>query len=178
MIYRPWSFNTDFLIIILKLSLLRCDDKMRLLIMPPSYRRKYTPNLLPAIERYDGILFRVLRKFLEKHKPKDLDIIILTEDLELIDANTPLPPKTPIKGKTKWLPEKIPNEKIEKNLKFLKNLAEKKQYSEIFVALSLKMRKALRGVETIFPNSKVIYIEGKGLGDYARHLKQWLGTSG
>lgn len=51
----------------------------RLLILSCSQRKRSTSNLLPAIERYDGPAFQVLRKFLREFplEAESLDVYIL-----------------------------------------------------------------------------------------------------
>lgn len=59
----------------------------RLLILGCSARKRATPELLPAIERYDGPLYRVLRKCLrERRAPAELDILILSARYGLLRA--------------------------------------------------------------------------------------------
>ena len=148
---------------------------MKLLIMPPSYRRNTSEKELPALQRYDGVLYRVLRKALREKTLEDLDILILTEDLRLVKAEEKIPFKPPIGQKwSGWGPAEIPEEVRKKNLEFLKRLASITKYDEIFIALGLKFREAIEGIERIFPDSKIIYIQGRGLGEYAKMLKEWL----
>jgi len=142
----------------------------KLLIMPPSYKRRTEPDL-PAIERYDGVLYRVLRRNL---KSDNVDILVLTEDLKLVWGNEKLPYKKP-KG-DRWSgygPEDIPDKVVKNNMAFLKKVLEKGDYDEVFVALGEKFRKAIGDLEKI-TNVKVTYIRGRGLGLYAQCLKAWL----
>jgi|Deesub1362B_J571_1020462.scaffolds.fasta_scaffold00363_10 hypothetical protein len=143
----------------------------KLLIMPPSYRRRPDTKPLPAIKRYDGVLYRVLRRNL---KSDNVDILVLTEDLELVWADEELPYKRP-KGEDNWSgfgPKDVPAEVVERNVEFLKKVFEK-DYDEVFVALGEKFRKAIGEIEKI-TDAKVTYISGKGLGPYAQCLKAWL----
>jgi hypothetical protein len=52
----------------------------RLLIAACSQRKRADEGLLPAIERYDGPVYRVLRRFLRQHpsKPPGIYITILS----------------------------------------------------------------------------------------------------
>lgn len=146
----------------------------KLLIMPPSYRRRTDPDL-SAIERYDGVLYRVLRRNL---KSSNVDVLVLTDELKLVWGDEKLPYKKP-KGE-RWSgygPENIPESVIKENLEFLKSILESRDYDEVFVALSEKFRKAVEGLENI-SNVKITYIRGKGLGPYAQHLKKWLESVG
>jgi len=141
----------------------------RLLILGPSYRRNPDPNPLPAIERYDGIFYRIARKYM----PKDVDIMVMTNDLILIDADTPLPYKPP-KGKT-WGQMKIPREQIEKARKKNKEILDKKLkkgYSEIFLAMGKQYAEALPNLTRY--DIKIIFPATGGPGPKAKALKQWL----
>ena len=65
----------------------------RLLILSCSRKKKAGIKLMPAIERYDGPAFQVLRKFIvecptEFHK---LDIYIISAKFGMIPANQPIP---------------------------------------------------------------------------------------
>ena len=152
---------------------------MKLLIMPPSYRRNTSEKELPALQRYDGVLYRVLRKALREKTLEDLDILILTEDLRLVKAEEKIPFKPPIGQKwSGWGPAEIPDKVKEDNLEFLKKLSSTRKYDEIFIALGMKFRKAIEGIENIFPKTKIIYIQGRGLGEYAKMLKEWLEEMG
>ena len=65
----------------------------RLLIISCSRRKNPTSKKLPAIERYDGPIFQVLRKFL-KECPKDartLDVYILSAKFGLITLQQKIP---------------------------------------------------------------------------------------
>ena len=58
----------------------------RLLILSCSQRKHTSLDPLPAIERYDGPLFKVLRRFLREssHQARDLDVFILSAAYGLI----------------------------------------------------------------------------------------------
>ena len=60
-----------------------------LLIVACSQRKRSDPYLLPAIERYDGGNFRVLRKAMrEGYWPQNMDVLILSAKYGLINAST------------------------------------------------------------------------------------------
>lgn len=64
----------------------------RLLILSCSQRKRSDPGLLPAIERYNGPAFQVLRKFL-RERPDDtrrLDVFIMSAAYGLIPAEYPI----------------------------------------------------------------------------------------
>jgi len=65
----------------------------RLLILSCSKRKRRDAGLLPAVERYDGPPFRVLRKFLRESPggARDLDILVLSAEFGLIPADRAIP---------------------------------------------------------------------------------------
>jgi len=56
----------------------------RLLILSCSKRKQADPSPLPAIDRYDGPRFRVLRKYLRHHADDGLDVLILSARFGII----------------------------------------------------------------------------------------------
>ena len=66
--------------------------KRRLLILSCSQRKHETQELLPAIERYNGPLFFVLRHFLRERprQARQLDVYILSAVYGLIPGNLPI----------------------------------------------------------------------------------------
>ena len=52
-----------------------CSGHTYLLIVTCSQRKRSDPELLPALERYDGIFFRIIRKARrEGNWPDNLDV--------------------------------------------------------------------------------------------------------
>jgi hypothetical protein len=64
-----------------------------LLILSCSRKKKAGSKLLPALERYDGPAFQVLRKFIVEcpAEARKLDIRILSAKFGLIPADRPIP---------------------------------------------------------------------------------------
>ncbi len=62
----------------------------KIIITSCSQRKKISENLLPAIERYDGPNFCLLRKYI-KQSPNDLDIYILSAKFGLLFHKTEIP---------------------------------------------------------------------------------------
>jgi hypothetical protein len=63
----------------------------RLLIIACSERKNSAVGLLPAIDRYDGPAFRVLRKYLREHAERAPSILILSAKYGLIPAGQEIP---------------------------------------------------------------------------------------
>ena len=144
----------------------------KLLILGPSYRRNPSPEPLPAIERYDGLFYRIVRKYMDKLKEEDIDVIIITEDLDVITPETELPYKPPIGESWKSLP---PVRRDPKKVKMLRTqilkFVRKRRYEEIFIALNKRYRALLPDLTAY--TDKVI-ASFKGIGPKAQALKQWL----
>jgi len=144
----------------------------KLLILGPSYKRNPSPEPLPAIERYDGLFYRIVRRNMDKMKEKGIDIIIITEDLEVATPETKLPYKPPVGNKWKTLPPTTRDlEKIEKLRNQVLELVKSRRYDEIFIALN-KHYQAL--LPDLTPYTKKIITTSKGLGSKAKSLKEWL----
>jgi hypothetical protein len=63
----------------------------RLLIMACSARKRTDAGLLPALERYDGPSFRVLRRFLAQHPADRPDTVILSARFGIVDSDDSIP---------------------------------------------------------------------------------------
>src|ERR687889_181325 len=59
----------------------------RMLILACSRRKRSDERLLPAIERYDGPAFRVLRRFLREGSANAQSVLILSAEYGLIAHN-------------------------------------------------------------------------------------------
>jgi hypothetical protein len=146
--------------------------KRRLLILGPSFRRRRDESPLPALERFDGPFFRVARKHLSN--AKDVDVLVMTDDLMLVDTTTPLTYREPVG--TKWGGQRPSEEALERSKAVNERILEEKlksgQYSEVFLAMGKEYAKALPdlarfGVKTVFPT-------GGGPGPKAQALKLWI----
>jgi len=144
----------------------------KLLILGPTYRRSASPEPLPAIERYDGLLYRIVRRNMDKVKEKGMDIVIVTEDLEVVAPETKLPHKPPAGSKWKTLPPTImSSERIEKLRNQVLEIVRGKEYDEIFVALNKHYRQRLPDLTSY---TKKVIADFEGLGAKAKALKEWL----
>jgi len=148
------------------------SSKRRLLILGPSFRRRKDKKPLPALERFDGLFFRVARKYLSK--ARDVDVVVMIDDLTLVDGNAPLAYREP-EG-SEWGKRRLSSEALERaklaNEKFLEEKLKNGRYSEVFLAMGKQYAKALPdlakfGVKVIFPTSG-------GPGPKAQALKRWL----
>lgn len=67
------------------------SESRKLLLLGCSRRKRSDPGLLPAIDRYDGPAFRVVRRFLRQHKDPALSIFVLSAEFGLIHHRRPIP---------------------------------------------------------------------------------------
>lgn len=63
----------------------------RLLILACSRGKRPDVGLLPALERYDGPAFRILRRYLRTAPANPPDVCVLSAEFGLIAAGTPIP---------------------------------------------------------------------------------------
>ncbi|MEM9539732.1 MAG: DUF6884 domain-containing protein [Cyanobacteria bacterium P01_E01_bin.42] len=61
--------------------------KTNLLIVSCSKSKRSDPDLLPAIARYDGPTFRLIRRFIKLHPSANLDLWILSAKYGLISSD-------------------------------------------------------------------------------------------
>ena len=144
----------------------------RLLILGPTFKRNKKSGVLPAIERYDGVFFRVSRKNLRG--VKDVDVLVMNDDLILVNSKSPLLYSHP-KGK-KWGSLSVSKEVVrmakKRNEIILGKKLKKRKYSEVFIAMGKKYAEALPdlsqyGLQIFFPTAG-------GIGPKAQALKEWL----
>jgi hypothetical protein len=143
----------------------------RLLILGPSFRRNKSGGVLPAIERYDGLFFRVGRKYLAG--VQDVDVLVMKDDLILVDAKTPLPyvePQGEIWGK-RSISEESGRKAAEQNAVFLDKKLKSGRYSQVFIAMGKEYAKGLPDLSNY--NLKVVFPTHGGLGPKAQALREW-----
>jgi len=147
-------------------------NKKRLLILGPSFRRRQDERLLPALERFDGLFFRIARKYLSN--VRDVDVVVMLDDLTLVDSNMLLAYRKPVGSE--WGKQRFSREVLERARVVNEGFLEKKlingQYSEVYLAMGKQYAEALPnlakfGVKVIFPTSG-------GPGPKARALKRWI----
>jgi len=139
----------------------------RLIIVSASQRRITDPSPLPAIDRFDGVYFRILRKHLKDGKLKDADILVVSDRHGVIKATDVVPYHPPS--------DKIKVEEHARisNVKIIEGIAKKTAYSEIYVICGKDFQGFIKGFEE-FANTTVTYCQGRGLGPKARSLKDWI----
>jgi hypothetical protein len=142
----------------------------RYLLMACSKAKLPSPGPLPAIERYDGPYFRVLRRFLrERPSAKDeLKVLILSAEFGLIPSDQAIP------NYDRRMTIDRANEMRPQVLDELRNHFAHCQFGELFILLSADYYAVIRGFEAVVPlEMKIIRARG-GQGVKAGQLKRWL----
>lgn len=141
----------------------------KLLILACSQRKREDKSLLPAVERYDGGSFRVLRKAQKDCSLLNrIDTLILSAKYGLIESRTPI-----------YHYEQRMDSNRAKQLK--SQVAEVLQdyssrsfdYDEVYVDLGQDYRNAIVDLPKFFPESKIIFARGR-IGERLKSLKKWL----
>jgi len=140
-----------------------------LLIIACSQRKRSNPGLLPAIERYDGVNFRVLRKARrEGYWPKNLDVLILSAKYGLLGSETEI---DAYDLRMSW------GRAMELRPTLGLALAERVKavpYTEIFVNLGKIYRLALDRWETALNEDLIVIYASGGCGQKAAQMRRWL----
>ena len=143
--------------------------KKRLLILSCSQRKSTSPEPLPAIERYNGPLFFVLRRFMREcpRQARHLDVYILSAAYGLIPWDFP----TPLYNR-KMNTSRVVELQPQVNTEF-SNILQNKYASICFVLgkTYLKAFKDLRQLVPVLTESIVAY---GPIGKKQTQLKKWL----
>ena len=140
-----------------------------LLIVTCSQRKRSDRELLPALERYDGIFFRILRKAQrEGYWPDNLDVLITSAKYGLLELNTAIETydRRMTVAQAKQLKPVI--------APLLTQRVTAHPYAEIFVNVSKVYLGAIEGWDMDLPcGTTVIYATGD-IGQRARQMRYWL----
>lgn len=142
----------------------------RLLILACSQRKRPDPGLLPAIERYDGPSFRVLRKF-QREFPTGagkLDVYVLSAEYGLISADKPIADydRKMTLGRADGLNPQI--------LKNLETILRDKSYKAVFINAGRIYFRALAGYERLITSDLQVTIATGTPGRRQSKLRAWL----
>ena len=145
------------------------NNKRRLLILSCSQRKHETQDLLPAIERYNGPLFFVLRRFLREcpRQARQLDVYILSAAYGLIPGNFPI----------KWYDQKINASRVaelQSQVNTTFSDIQRDNYASMCFVLGRTYLKAFEGVQNLVPtHTEPIVVYGT-MGKKQTQLKKWL----
>lgn len=149
----------------------------RLIIVSASLRRSKEPlDPIPAIDRFNGVYFRIIKKYKREGKLQDTDCIIVSKKFGIIYPTEKVPYYEPDHinkfGHLDMNGNQI-RKLRRKNLAKLKEIFATTEYSEIFVNVGKEFMELIKGFEKL-TSAKIIYASGRGLGPKAQHLKKWI----
>lgn len=141
-----------------------------LLIIGCSKRKRQDDGLLSAINRYDGPLFRVLRKFsrVRSRHRRHIDIYVLSAEFGLIPADQPIP-NYDRKMTAKRSLELAPIVQRE-----LVKLIQVKSYQELYLGVGQTYLHCLFGDEYDPRKAMKVTVAEGAIGRRTSHLKKWL----
>jgi hypothetical protein len=144
---------------------------VRLLILGCSQRKSPEPGLLPALERYDGPAFRVLRKFMRNSPPqasRTLGIHILSAEFGLISAYQRIPHYD--QRMTLQRAIQLQPQVLEEFSGLLQNLG----CRELLISLGRDYVTAIDGYAQLVPSGVNIIIASGTIGRRLATLHDWL----
>lgn len=147
----------------------RLKESHRLLILSCSRHKRPVPDLLPAIERYDGPAFRILRRFLQ-NQPDDanrLDIFILSAVYGLIPSKHLIPDYDQMM--TSQRATQLHNDVLTTFVDLICL-----GYTELCVATGKNYLRALEGWSALVPPATSVTITDGAQGLKLAQLKRWL----
>jgi hypothetical protein len=141
----------------------------RCLILNCSKTKTKNPELLPAIQRYNGPAYRVFRLFQKIANPSLLDV-----DLYIISAKFGLISGDCLIGEYDQLLSR--RRAVELKPQVLTTLSKifTNNYQEIFISMSKEYLTTINGYESLIPQSTKIIISNLPEGKRLSELKLWL----
>lgn len=141
----------------------------RLLILMCSDRKRGDTELLPALERYDGPLWQVLRVFLREQPlfAAQLDVYVLSAAFGLVPASQDVP----------WYDQKmIPGRAAELRSSALATFHRLmiEGYEHVCLGLSQAYLPAMSGWEELVPGGTVVTIADGPIGTKKGQVRAWL----
>lgn len=125
---------------------------------------------MPALERYDGPLFRVVRKFIREcpEQARRLNLYVLSAEFGLIYSHKRVP------GYDRRM---TPQRAIALNpqvLTTLKRILKEESHDEMFISAGKDYFVALNGFQSILPASLKVVISNGARGRRQAELRDWL----
>jgi hypothetical protein len=138
-----------------------------LLLIACSNRKVKAGGLMPAIERYDGGAYRVIRKMRRGEGfPRNVEVKILSAKMGLIDGSKRIPYYDQRMGKQR-AEELRPKVRRE-----LEKCLGKGKFSEIYIDLGHDYLPAIEGFTA--PSGVSLLMARGRIGERLRSLKEWL----
>ena len=143
------------------------DTVARLLILACSQKKRTSPALLPAIARYDGPPFQVVRRYLAQYPDDPLDICIISARFGLIAGDTPIPhydQRMQTAQAHRWQPAVHAG---------LRRLCAQRAYTAAFISVGREYAPTLHGTDTLL-RSITVKVAAGSQGRRLSELHDWL----
>lgn len=139
-----------------------------LLVIACSKRKRTDPGLLPAIERYDGPTFRLLRRFLTQHSDMSSRIHVLSAEFGIIPCSHPIPiyDRRMTRARARELQPTV--------TKGLQDALIPGRHYDIFVSAGRDYMLALSGCNAILRSADSAHLAGGSAGRRLSQLHDWL----
>jgi hypothetical protein len=139
------------------------------LILSCSQVKRDGKEAMPALERYDGPAFRVVRRFLTETDPvlRDVDIYVLSAQYGLIPATEPIT-NYDRRMTSAWAVE-LCSAVVNK----LRGILER-GYTELFLSLGRTYLEAMDGFVAVVPEATQVIVSQAAAGRRLTELKRWL----
>lgn len=140
----------------------------RLLILSCSRQKRAEAGTLPAIERYDGPAFRVVRKFLRQHPQATLEVWVLSARSGLIPATHPMPHYD-----QRMTPQRAA-ELAPATTATLHSLLKTQSYKAICLCMGRDYAEVLNGYHKYISSDTVVTTTSGAIGKMLANLYDWL----
>lgn len=144
----------------------------RLLILSCSERKATAPGRLPAIDRYDGPAFRVLRKYFREGSPGAATVLILSAKYGLIAAERKIP----------WYDQRLSASMARtmrpRVLETARHVLQSRPWQSVGVCAGKEYQSALDGLAEFLPQGARVDLLAGGLGKRLAALRDWLRQDG
>ena len=141
----------------------------RLLILSCSQRKAPVKGRLPAIDRYDGPAFRVLRKYLRETPSGAPTVLILSAKYGLIESERKIPSYDQRLSRTSAA--QLRPQVLETVRRVLRSRA----WRAVGVCAGKEYRSTLNGLAELLPAEVRLDLLSGGLGKRLAALRDWLG---
>ena len=127
------------------------------------------PGLLPALERYTGAWYQVIKKLKrERRFPDNLDILIISAKYGLIDSDTE------IENYDQKMKLPRARELRESILNKLTDILSETRYENILINLGCSYMEVISGFEKIVPVATRVSILQGTIGPRKRDMRKWI----
>ena len=142
----------------------------RCLIVGCSRTKTDSPGLLPAVQRYDGPIYRVIRRYLREapSAQRSLEIFVLSAEFGLIPGEAEIP------AYDRLMTASRADELRPQVLNTTRDRISPQGYSEIFLSMSKTYSRALAGINDLVHDDTKVVLSSEPSGRQLTKLKQWL----